>query len=148
MTAIVDSLTAAIAVLKADAAVAALVGTRVYGDEMPRAQTGNQEAQAGAVKAVVITPSGGVPPTWAHGTTPIEVRRIDVYCYGETTSQAEAVRRAVYAAFRAVSRQVFAGVMVHWINPAGGAISGRDPETNWPVKWNSWQLAADERSAA
>ncbi len=143
MTQIVDARAAVIAILKADTDTAALVGTRVFGDELPRDETDDMPR-----KAVVISPAGGAALSYTTATLPLEAQRLDVFCYGETLFQAEAVRRAVYGALKAVEREIAANVLVHWIRPAGGAMAGRDPNADWPVKWNSWQLLADERSAA
>ena len=143
MSAITDAREAIIGILKADSAVAALVGTRVFGDELPRSETDNQ-----ARKAVVISPGGGSPPSYTTATLPLEGARIDVFCYGESPYQAEVARRTVYGALKGVQRVTQGNVLVHWVRPAGGAASGRDPNTDWPVKWNSWQYLADERAVA
>ena len=146
MSAITDAREAIIGILKADGAVAALVGIRVFGDELPRSETDGREGTGR--KAVVVSPGGGSPPSYTTATLPLEGARIDVFCYGETLYQAEVVRRTVYGALKGVQRVVQGDVLVHWVRPAGGAASGRDPNTNWPVKWNSWQYLADERAVA
>ncbi|KKM88478.1 hypothetical protein LCGC14_1258270 [marine sediment metagenome] len=143
MTQIVDARKAIIEILKADADTTTEVQGRVFGDELPRSET-----DAMPRKAVVISPAGGTPLSYTTGTLPLETQRLDVFCYGGTLYEAEEVRRAVYGALRAVERQVIAGVLVHWARPAGGAMSGRDPDADWPLKWNSWQILADERAAA
>ncbi len=143
MTQIVDVRAAIITILKADTDTATEVGARVYGDELPREDTDDMPR-----KAVVISPAGGTPLPYTTATLPLETQRVDVFCYGKTLFEAEEVRRAVYGALRAVEREVSAGVLVHWVRPAGGAMAGRDPDAEWPVKWNSWQILADERAAA
>lgn len=142
MTQIVDVKAALIALLKADADVTTEVGTRVYGDELPREDTDNMER-----KCVVLVSSGGAPTPYASGTAPLETQRIDVYSYGATAYEAEEVRRAVYGAFKGAQRVKFSGVLIHWVNPAGGVSYGRDPNTDWPFKWDSWQVLADTRAA-
>ena len=143
MTQIVDARAAVIAILKADTDTAALVGTRVFGDELPRSETDDMPR-----KAVVISSAGGASLSYTTATLPLEAQRLDVFCYGETLFEAEKVRRAVYGALKGVERETSASVLIHWVRPAGGAMAGRDPNADWPVKWNSWQLLADERSAA
>lgn len=146
MTAIADSLEALVGILKADATVAALVGTRVYGYELPRARTDAQEqSTTGPLKSIVVAPSGGAN---SEANLPIERRRVDTYCYGETLYQADRVRRAVYAALKGIDRTTQDSIVVYACTPAGGAITGRDPETDWPVHWNSWQVTADTRTVA
>lgn len=146
MALITDAKAAIIGILKANADVSGLVGTRVYGDELPRSETDNRESTGR--KSVVVASGGGVPPSYTTGTLPLEAQRMDVFCYGETLFQAERVRRAVYSAMKGIERVTQDSVLIHWANPAGGAASGRDPDTDWPVKWNSWQVLSDERAVA
>lgn len=144
MTQISDQRAAIIAILKADTDTATEVGTRVFGDELPRSEADNM-----ARKCIVVTPSGGAMPTWAAGTVKLEIQRLDIVCYGATLYEAEEVRRAVFGALRAVERVVSAGVLVHWANLAGGAVTNRDgPDTDWPSKWNSWQVCSAEQAVA
>lgn len=142
MTAIVDALKPVLTILLADSDVLALVGTRVFGEELPRDETDSMPR-----KAVVIDQNGGAAPGYAT-TLPLEVQRLDVFCYGETIFEAGRVRRAVFGALKGITRQVTDGVLIHWVNPAGGAITGRDPDADWPVHWNSWVMSADTLAAA
>ena len=142
MTQISDAADALIAHLKTDSALSALVGARIYGDELPRDDTDNMPR-----KAVVLTPGGGGIPPYAQATMPLEAQRFDVFCYGETLFQANAVRRAVHGALRAMQRVTISSVLLHWARPAGGRITGLDSVTQWPVTWNSWQVMSDERAA-
>lgn len=143
MTQIVDVKSALIAFLKADADVTTQVGTRVFGLELPRSETDNMPR-----KAVVLVASGGAVPGYAAATLPVEAQRVDTYCYGATPFEAEEVRRAVYGALKAMSRTKQGSVLLHWAEPSGGPMSGRDPDLDWPVVWNSWQILADERTAS
>ena len=143
MSQITDVRAAIVAILKADADVATEVGIRVFGDELPRSETDSM-----AQKCVVVAPAGGPSPGFSAGTLPIEVQRLDVFCYAETLYGAEEVRRAVYGALKGIKRITSANVLVHWVRPAGGAVSNRDPVSDWPVCWNSWQVMSDERATA
>lgn len=142
MTAIVDAMAALIDFLKADTDVSGLVSARVFGDELPEAETASMPR-----KAVVINQSGGATPDFAAATVPLQVFRCDVFCYGENPYEADRVRRAVYVALKRMERNVQSGVLLHWARPAGGMASIRDPSTDWPIAWNSWQVSADERAA-
>lgn len=143
MTQITDSKAAVIAFLLADADVITQVADRVYGDELTRDESGNILG-----KSVVVSPSGGSPPSYTQGTLPVEAQRLDLICYGETGFEAEAVRRAVFGALKDIDRTKIAGVLIHWANPAGGVATGRDPDTDWPFKWDSWQVLTDTRAAS
>lgn len=142
MTAVADAIDAAIAIAKADAAVAALVGARVYGMELPIADVGSMPRAC-----IVIRASGGAPPSYTEGTAQLQAMRFDANCYGATMYDADHVRRALRGAYRTVSRQVIQSVLVHWINPAGGLLSFRDPDTDWPRAVETWQILTAEQAA-
>jgi len=74
-------------------------------------------------------------------------QRIDVFSYGETPFEAERVRRAVFDALKALQREVSAGVLIHWCDPAGGYANIRDPDTKWPINFQSFQAFHAETAA-
>ena len=127
--------------LLADTPVAALVGTRVFGIELP-----DSEAASMPRKAVVLTPSGGATLT---GGSYVEHtgQRFDVFSYGETPFESERVRRAVFDALKALQREVKSGVLIHWCEPAGGFANLRDTETDWPINFQSFQAFHAETAA-
>ena len=137
-----DIIKGLIVFLQADAAVAALVGTRVFGQELPRA-----EADSMPRKAVVLQPSGG---TILMGGSYVKhtAQRFDVISHGETAFQSERVRRAVFDALKALRRVVSLGVLIHWCDPAGGFANLRDPDTRWPINFQSFQAFYAEEAAA
>lgn len=139
-----DGLKAIIDILKADAGITTLVGTRVFGVELPQA-----EAASMPRKAIVVKPSGG-------GTFPVGSRdyvehsamRIDVFSYGETPFEAGRVRREVYDVLKQLRRTVINSTLVHWVNSAGGLIHLRDVDTDWPVVFESHEVFFAERAVA
>lgn len=137
-----DLIEGTIAYLKADTDVSNLVGSRVYGMELPRADTDSQPE-----KTIVLSPSGGAMPSFASATVPVQVERVDVRCFGENPYEAQRVRRVAYATLKALQRAVHGTVLLHWAQPAGGANNLRDPDSDWPVVVQPFQIAADERSA-
>lgn len=143
MTAITDARAAIIAILTADVVVAAQVGTRVFGDELPQAETDNMPR-----KCVVVAPAGGTPPGFAQGTLPLEAQTIDTLCYGATLYEAEEVRRAVYAAMVGIERVVKSSVMVHCAAVSGAVMEGRDGDAYWPYKLNGWTVITDTRQVS
>jgi len=138
-----DPVSAIVAILKADSAVSALAGTRVYGEELPQA-----EADAMPRKGVVIRSSGGVSPV--RGRMRHTGGRVDAICWAETPYQANLLNRAVFDALKSVLRRRVAldagGVLIHWIEDASGPLSLRDADTNWPAVTQSFQIfhAMDE----
>ena len=140
---ITDAKGALITHLKTDGDLSGLVGTSIFGYELPRDETDSM-----ARKALVVSPSGGGSPLFAQGTMPLEVQTFDFFCYGETLYQAEAVRRAAHGALRSIQKVIISSVLIHWARPAGGVAHGIDPVTQWPLVWASWQVMTDERTAA
>ncbi len=137
-----DITTALVTFLKADGPLAALVGTRVFGVELPPA-----EASLMPRRAVVLQPSGGSTLT-EGGYVEHTAQRFDVFSYGETPFEVEKVRRAVFDALKALRRSVTSSVLIHWCDPAGGFANLRDPDTKWPINFQSFQAFFAEKAAA
>ena len=139
-----DPVKAIIDVLKANAAITTLVGTRVFGIELPQA-----EAASMPRKAIVVKPSGGAgfgvgERDYIEHSAP----RMDVFSYGETPFEAAKVRREVYDVLKQLNRTVINTTLIHWVNPAGGLIHLRDADTDWPFVFESFQVFAAERAVA
>lgn len=139
---IADPTKAVIDILKANANITTLVGTRVFGVELPQVEAKNMPR-----KAIVIQPSGGGTfPVGSNDFVEHSTLRFDAFCYGETSFEAERVRREVYDVLKQLKRTVINTVLIHWINPAGGLISLRDPDTDWSVMFQSFQIFFAERA--
>lgn len=123
-----------IAFLKADADTAALVEDRIFAAELPEEET------AGRVrKALVIRASGGIQ-LLAGTFVNHETARFDVFAFGETPREAARVLSTAALALRQLRGSVHAGCLLHWANPASGPISGREPVTEWPRQFQSFQV--------
>ncbi|MBN9333862.1 DUF3168 domain-containing protein [Devosia sp.] len=137
-----DIVTAIVGLLKADADIAALVGDRVFGGELPA-----DEARHMPRQAIVIQPSGGAP-FQPRASLRAEAQRLDLICYGATPGEAMELRNLGAHAFKRVRRQTAAGVLIHWVNSAGGYMAGRDRDGQWPYAFQSFQslfsLSLDE----
>ena len=135
-----DHVTAVVEYLKADGDIVALVGTRVFGIELPETETDNMPR-----KAIVVKQSGG---DGSRGYLEHSTPRMDVFCYGETPYQARTVRREVYDVLKQLIRTVTDSTLIHSISPEGGPLDLRDPDTQWPVVFESYQVFAAEVVAA
>lgn len=135
-----DVLKAAISLLKADAAVAALVSARVFGEELP-----TSEASSMPRKAVVVRRGAGT--AGLGGYLEVERAPLDVFCWGETPLESEKVRQAVHEALKQARRQVRDGVLLHGFEPNGGPAALRDPDTQWPYTLSTWSFLASEAAA-
>lgn len=123
-----------VAYLKTPAVLHQLVQGRVFGGELPAAQTETMPR-----KALVVSASGGIS---LMGASFIEAdtQRVDLFAYGETPIEAGRVMAEAALAMRRLRRSIHAGVLIHWANPAGGAIPGREPQTEWPRQFQSFQV--------
>lgn len=131
-----DIIAGLIAVLKADAGVAALAGERIFGEELPEDQ-----AQHMPRPCVVLQPSGGAPG--GGGYMKHTAQRVDALSYGRTRGEASQLRRAVFACLKQLRRVTAetsaGGVLIHWVEDAGGYLTGRDPDADWPIAFQSFQ---------
>lgn len=92
-----------LALLAADAAVAALVGTRIEW---------GARRQGAAMPDILLRRIGGGPGETLAGTDGLVVTRVQVDCYAATYAQALAVGRAVEAALHAHRGGGFQGVFL------------------------------------
>lgn len=128
-----DPVTAIVELLKADAGVAALCGTRVFGGELPP-----DEAASMPRNAIVVQPSGG-PPFHPRGRVKADAQRLDVVAYGATALEAASLRTAAGRALVVTVRRVIGDVLIHWVQSAGGYLGGRDRDGQWPFAFQSFQ---------
>lgn len=122
------------AYLLSDSALNALVEGRIFGGELPAAQTKFMPR-----RALVIKGSGGASLT---GGSYVEhdTERLDLFAFGATPREAGLVMRPAALAMKRLKRSVHAGVLLHWARNAGGSSSGREPGTEWPRKFQSFQV--------
>lgn len=130
-----DPVAALIVMLKADTDVAAEVGTRVYGGELPRSRT--EPMVATVPKSIVLTPVGGIG---RNDYAPLGAQRIDVRCFGPTPRQAWAVWLDLFDALFYLERSVDNTTMLHSAAMEGGGRSLRDPDASWPFVLSTWVL--------
>lgn len=123
-----------VAFLKADAFVAAMVEGRGFGGELPAREAASMPRHAFVVKA-----SGGVSLT-GESYVEHDTQRVDVFAFGPTPREATRLMRAIFYALRSLRRSVHAGCLIHWANPASGRLSGREPDTEWPRQFQSFQV--------
>lgn len=126
--------------LKADAGLSSLVNDRVYGMELPAA-----DVQLMPRKCIVIQSAGGPGSSdYTHyGGT-----RIDVRCYGETSSVAYTVYLAAAEALKQMERNVQDNTLLHNAIDGGGPSFLREPGLGWPFILSSWILNASEVSVS
>lgn len=125
---------ALVAYLKTIAAVTALTAQRIFGGELPEAETASMPRAA-----IVIKASGGVSQT-GDSYVETDTQRVDVFAFGVTPREAARVSREAGLALRRLDRSVHAGVLLHSASAASGSLSVREPEVNWPRHFQSFQV--------
>lgn len=141
MTAVPDPVAAFVSFLKDDPDTVALVGTRVYGGELP---TPVQKQMP--LRCVVLQPSGGGAS--GRGWLTVLGLRLDVRCYATRPDEAMAVYLAVHGALKQMRRNVQDGTVLHWAAPVSSAMSLRDPDAEWPFVLSVWETLSGEEEAA
>lgn len=129
-----DWIGALVELLKADTGLTAALGTRVFGGELPP-----EEAAHMPRKALVLQASGG-PSLTGRSFVQADTSRFDLMAYGATASEAGLLSDRAHQVLRNARRGVWAGVLIHWVQPAGGFSSGRDPALAWPRTFQSFQV--------
>lgn len=125
---------AVVTYLKANAGVAALVEDRVYKIELPR-----DEIEDMPQKTVIVRNAGGAIDS---GTGPIARPVLSFESTGEKFYQAGLVDEAVFAALKAMHRDVADEKLLHSALP-GSPTPGRAALTGWPVVIRTATVIAD-----
>ena len=125
------------------AAIYALTGNRVFGLELPPGQAATMPRAC-----IVIGLAGDISGAQDATYTRIGGFRVDLFNYGATPLEALQVSRVSHDAMKAIHRAEKivsgAGGLIYRANKSGGPIYSRDPEGNWPVVVESWQVLAAE----
>lgn len=136
----VDPIVPLMAWIAAGADVAALVGTRIFGDELDADESASMPR-----KAVVLKSTGMGAAVELGSIADISSYRIDAWAYGETPFEASRLRAAVAERMKELQRVVIADAFIHSAIREAGPISIRDPNTYWPAKVESFRvLIADQ----
>ena len=130
MTLIQDAVGALATYLKAQAAISSLLGTRVYGLEVPKA-----DAVSMPRKCIVINNAGGIGEA---SDLDVYQHRFDFLCYGETTFEAYETWRTLRTELRDLTKNVTSATTLYSAIHSAGPFSFRDQPTHWPVTLDTW----------
>lgn len=127
--------------LLADSSVVALVGARVYGEELPR---NLRQSESTPDASLVVKISGGID---LGGYNPLARPRIDLLAYGPTPIACRAVLFTAHAVLKYVKNAISAGVNIYSASPLSLPNGFREPNTEWPIATSSWELFVSEVAA-
>lgn len=140
-----DTIGALVTHLLATSAVTTLTSTRVYGDELPEYKATDMPLAAVVVRTAGGTASmGGAHKAWSD-------QSIDLDCYGLTLKACTDLNTVVRRSLSRLNRRrvLVDGryVLIHWAREISRPVSGRMPDSGWPVCLSTWQvLTAEETS--
>lgn len=117
---------------------------RIYRNRIPRDTIAASDTFH-PPKVIVLRQAGGFGQS---DFLPIEGIRIDVLTYGESSREADRLRRAVQNRFKYLERETFLDVLIHHINRAGGTVPLTDPGIEWPAMSVAYTILADVEDAA
>jgi hypothetical protein len=131
-----DPMGAIIAELRADAHVAALVGTRVRGFEPAEGDAQGPQAY----QSFIVVSALSVPP---HPRVPITFAEYAIRAYGRTAQGAWAVWAAVVKALHMTGERVKAnGLGIYQTFVLTGGTQDSDPDTNQPLVTGTIRVTA------
>ncbi len=126
-----------------DSDINALVAGRVFVNRIPK-KVIEDAPTFNPPKMLVLRQAGGSAKA---DFLPLDKPLVTALCYGESDLEADKVRRAVFERFDSLSMEESAGVLLHWINPTGGAIPLREPDIVWPAVAQTFSIMADVKGA-
>ena len=129
-----DIIKAVVALLASDPSITMQTGTDLYGEELPAEAVARMP-----IPAIVVRASGGASPL-GESDLALDHQRIDVMAYGLTPQLANQLSRYASARLTATKRRVVGGVLIHWVNKAGGFFAARDTDGLWPQNFRSFQV--------
>lgn len=139
MTLITDPTAALIRFLKLDADTTSMTSS-IFGGELPDSEV------AGMPQACVVLrmTGGGLLPI---SSSYVEVNdiRIDAYAYGSTPLQAFRLYRCLAGALKQMKSNTQGKTRLYWAKSAGGPLSLREQDTEWPLTLSTWQVFWSER---
>ncbi len=130
MTLIQDGLGALITYLKAQSAISSLIGTRVYGYKVPKA-----DATSMPRKTLVIAHAGGIGES---SRLDVFKWRFDFRCYGETELEAGIVLRTLRTELRDMEKNVTASTVLYSAEYSAGPFPFQDIKTEWISLVDTW----------
>lgn len=145
-----DPVAATVELLASRAAIIALAGADVFGEELP-----DEAAFMGTMpKYAIAIQSAGGTGAGDGSYLPVGGQRLDVNTYATSMYLARRLARAVHAELKAVVRELViyddedgdpTAVLMHGYQVSSGYVALREPESRWPRYLRSYVATYDER---
>jgi hypothetical protein len=135
-----DATGALVAVLKAEPAIAALVGARVFGQSLPA-----KEATDMPRAAVVLQDTGGPTPP---GISSLLTQQMDIRTYGKTSSEAKQLQLTVINFLQSLLRGLSGQTLIYSCVMLTGSYYGEDSDGLWPFFFSVWNINSSLQAAS
>lgn len=133
-----DPIAALVTLFKADSNIAALCGTRVYGQDLPPT-----EAAYMPRTALVIQSTGGAPgPGRSRQYNP----QVDVRAYGSSPSEAHQLMLTANLVLQELNRVVVGQAIIYGAVMQTSSFFGIENKTLWPFFFSVWQINSSFQS--
>lgn len=132
--------------LKLDSNIDDLVDGRVYGEELPRSlvASGEQNGNDSIPKCIVVSSATGGYGLGQRSTVKALAFRIDVRCYGETPYEARRVHFEVTSVLKRTIGKTYGNTRYYRFIPEIAGMFARDPDTDYPFVYSSFDVWASE----
>lgn len=117
--------------------IVAMTGTRIYGNEMP-----NAEATAMPRGLIVVNAAGTA--RMARDRLNLGHKIFDVRCYGATMYLSSMLFLLVARRLKLLERVLVNGVLLYDATQITGRFTSREPDTDWPVSFGSFEVTLSE----
>lgn len=131
-------ISALLALLGAEPHITGTVDDRIFGGRIPK------KLIASDPRPCIVVRAAGGGGNFGGGWQEYGDKRVDVLAYALTPHDASAISATVHRTLKQMTRQVQAGVRLHWCRPSSEALSLEDTATEWPYSFSSWQVLAGE----
>jgi hypothetical protein len=126
-----------IGLLKADVVIASQVGTRVFGEELPKTEVSQMPR-----KAITLHSNGG---RYTPDDLPVSIYRFNTHTYGATVYEAMQLDMLVYEFLKNLERQTIpGGAAILSVVGETGPFTLRDPDTTWPYTLTTYRALVGE----
>lgn len=129
---------ALITLFQADSNIAALCGTRIFGQSLP-----SDEAKYMPRMALVIQSTGGSP---GPGKSRQRNAQVDIRAYGKTAPEAYQLVSTANLILLELGRVVIGQVIIYGAEVLTDAFFGIENETLWPYCFSVWQINSSYQS--
>lgn len=123
--------------LSLDPEITSRVGTRIYGNEIPNSEADNMPRHL-----ILVNPAGTARVD--RSRLNVALRLFDFRCYGPSMYESAYLFLLVARRLKLMERNLSEGVLLYDATQLTGRFTSREPDTEWPVSYGSFQIFLSE----